>query len=826
MERLMNRIDIVTELGNALLTVDNPARYIGGEYTYGPVREPGAHTTQVGICFPDLYEIGMSNHAMRILYDLVLSMQEPVVCDQVFSVAPDFEEMLRDKGLPLYTLQHGIPLSDLDLLGVSIGYELSATNILQILDLGGIPLLAADRREKDPIVIAGGPAVTNPLPFSPFFDFVFIGEAESGLTDVIRTIREGSISGATREQIITSLQVYDFLWYPEKKVAQRAINDVFTHANSARFSHYVVPHFKVAQDHGVVEIMRGCPNGCRFCHAGQYYKPYRQKSYESIREQVSQYVSDFGYRTITLSSLSSGDHPNIKPIIEHLNSEFSPEHISFSLPSLKVSSFSLGILEQISEVRKSGLTFAIETPLTRWQQAMNKEVPVQQVIDIIREAKSRGWRLAKFYFMVGLPFVDPTEESDAIVDFLRQIWNATRIGMNINIGTFIPKPHTPFQWAKQMRLEDSHAHLSSIKRMIQQEIKGAKVSYHEPWVSYLEGIISRGDADIAQVILSAYQSGCRLDAWNEHMNIELWKQALAAHKDAVDAWIYAEHDPEEPLPWNSVSLGVSPRFLKNEWHLAREAMLTDRCRQECSLLCGICGKAHQVVDDSSPEEDMKLADTVPLLERGEPSRPVIFFYRKEGRASFISHINVMRIFEQAFQRAGIPVAFTQGYNPKPKMEFVNPLSSGVTGASEVVLIDIHGGTSLDHDRTLEALHNAMPNGFVFTGMRAVESDRRIRLSKYLGGSVYTIRDVQDASYREILDGWSTSCATGVSVARLVVDTDVIYTVIVEGEKNPIKTLFGKDIDKFAVLSTMKIHRESLFVGLYTDNVEDFTTLSV
>ncbi|MBO4424173.1 MAG: radical SAM protein, partial [Spirochaetales bacterium] len=467
--------DLERKLGNSFLEIENPARYMGSEYIYGQ-----KHYTQglvkCAMCFPDLYEIGMANNAIRILYDLINRIPD-AFCDRVFSVAPEFENLLREKEIPLFTLQEHIPLNELDYLGISIGYELSATNILQILDLGRIAIDVKDRKETDPIVIAGGPASTNPLPFSRFFDFVHIGEAEADISEIINTIGQYK----TRSERISALKEIPYLWYPGKKLAKRAVDNTFgTSEESPVLEHFAISSFETAQDHGTVEIMRGCPNGCRFCHAGQYYKPFRQRNLDTVYDLVEQNVSQLGYREVTLSSLSSGDYPGLDKLIKALNESYKSRSISFSLPSLRVSTFGLNIIEQLSEVRKSGLTFAIETPLLENQRSNNKEVPLESVISIIQEARSRGWKLAKFYFMVGLPFVDRETEQQSLVDFLLAIRNATKINMNINIGTFIPKAHTPYQWVRQMTMEESAQHLRSIKKALMDAIPGIKVSYHEP----------------------------------------------------------------------------------------------------------------------------------------------------------------------------------------------------------------------------------------------------------------------------------------------------------------------------------------------------------
>ncbi|WP_293911427.1 TIGR03936 family radical SAM-associated protein [Sphaerochaeta sp. UBA5836] len=805
-------MQIVDMIADDLLMIQNPARYTGGEFHYG-TKDLAKVYFHTAICFPDLYEIGMSNNAVRILYDLLNSMEE-VYCDRVFSVAPDFEQLLREKQLPLYTLDLQKPLSELDMLGISIGYELSATNILQVLDLGGIPLHACDRTDEHPIVICGGPAVTNPLPFAPFMDFVYIGEAEEGLQEVARILIDAKKQQKSRSEKLALLQSLPYLWYTGKKLALRFIDTNFATPESHTYRHYVVPNFKVAQDNGVVEIMRGCPNSCRFCHAGQYYKPYRQKLYSTMAAQVEQHVSDFGYREITLSSLSSGDHPYIKELIETLNAEYSHRHVSFSLPSLKVNSFSLGILEQLSEVRKSGLTFAIETPKEAWQRAMNKEVPLEQVIEIAREAKSRGWKLAKFYFMVGLPFVDRQVENQAIVDYVGAIYDATRLSMNINIGTFIPKAHTPFQWCSQLTPTQSYEQLSSLKKAINERIRGCKVSYHEPNISYLEGLISRGDERYAAVIESAYRKGCRLDAWDEYLKSDLWLEAIGEASYNPDTCIFEPYSLDEELPWDSVSMRVSKKFLKDEYEKAKNLLLTERCFESCSHLCGVCSKVTEVIDTTHKDPILEqVRDKTLVIEpKEEPiSKTVqaLITYRRFGRSLYISHIHAMRNFEMAFQRSKVGVQFTQGFNPKPKLEFVNPLSVGIAGDEEVMLAELIDSENLTEQEVKEKLGSALNDGYEIVQVLFLRLDKKQTLAKYLKGSLYTIETREDEKSRTLLESFCDQELKDVVVHK---ESEGLFSVRLEGEKNLVKSLFGNDTDKFALASRLRITRKALYAG--------------
>lgn len=799
-------------LKKSLLGVENPARYAGSEYHFNRKR-PAEGDIGVCMCFGDLYEIGMANNAVKIIFDILNSM-DGVFCDRGFSVAPDFEEVLRDKGIPLFSIAENIPLKHFDLIGISVGSELGATNILQIIDLSHIAIDKSQRTGDDPIIIAGGPAATNPHPFAPFFDFVYIGEAENGFDKIIEILKRC----ADRRERIEQLKKLPFLWYSGRE--SKAIRAIDLHfADDDRcFNHFVVPSFQVSQDNGYVEIMRGCPNGCRFCHAGQYYKPYRQRSLSTVHDLVKQEVKDFGYREITLASLSSGDYPDLDVLIALLNNEFAPDKVSFSLPSLKVNTFALDILQQISEVRKSGLTFAIETPLVKWQHAMNKEVPVEQVISIIQEAKQRGWRLAKFYFMVGLPFINPSEEEAAIVDYLSKIHQATRINMSINIGTFIPKAHTPFQWVAQMSMEDSQTHLKSIKNHLKEAIKGIKVSYHEPFVSFLEGVISRGDEDTALLIRRAYEKGARLDAWDEYLRPEIWNEAmdeLSGQGYDFTEFVFSEHSPDERLPWDDVSMGVSKSFLAKEHDNAGKAILTARCLPKCSHKCGVCSSKCVVREPAPITDELRnsiLNKKINEQNRESDVRQVILVYSKSGKAAYLSHINVMRAFEQTFQRAALPICFTQGFNPKPRTEFLNPLTLGMKGDNELAMVemDVAGLSSAETPADIPAEIMDRFNAKACEGIKVHEcvmsspigiNDKKLSLASRMEGSVYLISCIQDESIRKVLEEFPKDDSQ--IAIRKAGCSD--FAIRVAGEKNIMKAVFPA-MNKFEVIGACEITR--------------------
>lgn len=697
MENLINRYKY------DLLKVRMPGRYLGGEF--GSLYPTGEEVLNIAVSFPDLYEIGMSNQALKILYNLFNSIKD-VYCERVFAPAPDFEELLREKKLSLFSLETGRALKEFDLLTFTIGYELCLTNLLAMLEVSGIPLKSEERGEDDPIILVGGPATTNPAPIGEIVDFVCVAEAEAVYSELFTEIAELKKEGKARDVIYEHIKSKDYIWHRDKTEPVKRVYWKEFGKSAQNRTHLPVASITPVQDHGVVEIMRGCPNGCRFCHAGVYYKPFRQKEFKHIVKEVEDLVDICGYRTITLSSLSSGDYQGIYTLVRGLNKRFKNRGVSFSLPSLRVNSVSLPLIEELSEVRKSSLTFALETPTLGWQRGINKEVPKDRIIEILLKAKERGWKLAKFYFMLGLPVAEEEDEVEPIVDLIKDIQKETGLRLNVNIGVYIPKPHTTFQRSYQLTDEVGFNKLKQVKDGLKG--KNIKVNFHSPFLSFLEGIFTRGDARVNDLLIRAYKKGARLDAWDEWIDRDLWREVIAQSDWDVENDTCRKREEGEKLPWESVSLLETNKFRCDELRKSKEQVITPLCSDSCDHNCGVCKKDSKVTY-ADIDKDFDSIDTAQGVDKTE-YRKVIFRFAKTGRAIFVPHLSTMTIIERAFFRSGIEIRFTEGFNPKPKLEFAHPLTMGISSDYEIFGIEIFNGYD-NLKETIELLNKNLPEGF-------------------------------------------------------------------------------------------------------------------
>ncbi|MDR0600974.1 MAG: TIGR03936 family radical SAM-associated protein, partial [Treponema sp.] len=548
--------------------------------------------------------------------------------------------------------------------------------------------------------------VSNPLPYAAFADAFWIGEAEAGFFELAEELLELKKRGEGRGALFEKTAAHPSVWVKGKKKAFRAVDAAFA-SRPPLPAVFPVPGMRVVQQHGAVEIMRGCPNGCRFCHAGFWYRPMRQKPLDVIIKEAEAFIEEGGYREISLYSLSSGDYRHIDALVASLDRRFSGRHISFQFPSLKISGFSLSLLEKISRVRKSGLTFAVETPKDQWQFSINKRVPLENVSAILSGAKKNGWRGAKFYFMVGLPPAG-TDEAPFIVDFITGIGRRTGTRCTVSLGIFVPKPHTPYQWAPQMDSEEALRRCEYIRARLSP--LGHKVNMPDPLTSVLEGIISRGDGDAGLLIEEAFLGGCRFDAWSEHLRKDIWTEIIRRHEGRVRTWLRPEtsaHNgalsgapgskPEfqaEPA-WGCVDSGVEPGYLANECSRSDAGELTSACMNNCPHNCGICGKTQEIVEniiqDDNFYHEKQPGAAKGRLSPGGKSDPdtsrIVFIYEKTGTSVFHSHLDMIEIFSMALIRARVPVVFTAGFNPIQKIEFVSPLSVGIAALNEVAAID-------------------------------------------------------------------------------------------------------------------------------------------
>ena len=588
-----------------LSRVQKPARYTGGEYN-AVVKDPKQVDTRVAMCFPDTYEIGMSNLGVRILYG-VMNELPGVWCERVFAPWGDMEEEMRREGLPLYGLESGDPISDFDIIGFSLGYEMAYTNVLNMLDLAGLPLRSADRDEDAPLIIAGGTCAYNPEPLAPFIDLFSLGEGEEVTVELIQLCRRARREGWPRRDLLLAAagipglyvpSLYEVTYHPDGTVAavtpEPGAPELVTKRIVQDFdkSYFpvktIVPSTEIVHDRVMLEVFRGCIRGCRFCQAGYAYRPVRSRDPRRLVEQGIAACKNSGYQEITLSSLSTSDYRPLEALCDGLLDWCEPNKVSLSLPSLRADNFSMGLMQRLQHVRKSGLTFAPEAGTQRLRDAINKNVTEEDLMTSCRTAFLGGWNAVKLYFMLGLP-TETDEDVLGIANLARkvlQLWRETapdkRRGCRITVSTacFVPKPHTAFQWEPQVTREE---YLRRVK-LLRENLREKSISYHwhDPDTSFLEAVFARGDRRLAGVLEAAWREGAKFDAWSEYFDLERWLRAFESC--GLDPAFYANRarSREEVLPWIRVSTGVRTDFLWRERELAYTAVITPDCRKQCT----------------------------------------------------------------------------------------------------------------------------------------------------------------------------------------------------------------------------------------------------
>lgn len=598
-----------------LLKIEKPARYIGGEVN-SVIKDKEKVDIRFAMCFPDVYEIGMSHLGIQILYDM-FNRRKDVWCERVYSPWVDLDKVMREEHIPLFALESQDPVKDFDFLGITIQYEMCYTNILQVLDLSGIPLDAEERTWEDPIVIGGGPCTYNPEPLAEFFDLFYIGEGETVYDRLFEVYKRVLAEGGSRQDFLEAAAEIEGIYVPsfyETRYNEdgtiRSFDPVNPHAKQKIHKQVVmdmkettypekpmVPFIKVTQDRVVLEIMRGCIRGCRFCQAGMLYRPTRERDVEVLKKYAYQMLKNTGHEEISLSSLSSSDYSQLKELVTFLIEEFHGKGINISLPSLRIDAFSLDVMEKVQDVRKSSLTFAPEAGSQRMRNVINKGLTEEMILDGAGQAFEGGWNKVKLYFMLGLP--GETEEdmraipelADKIARRYYEIPKDQRNGkcqITTSTSFFIPKPFTPFQWAKMYTNEEYIAKAAVVKHAFSDQLnrKSLKYHWHDAEVTVLEGVLARGDRKTGKVIREAYRLGCLYDSWGDLFDNEKWMQAFKNTGTDIAFYNQRERSLDEIFPWDFIDIGVTKSFLKKEWERAMKGEVTPNCRMQCSG-CGV-----------------------------------------------------------------------------------------------------------------------------------------------------------------------------------------------------------------------------------------------